>query len=156
MFLSRNTAKCSYGLVFFFQAEDGIRDPLVTGVQRCALPISASLAPRRRPPQPRPAFAPRAKVNGAYPRPTNPPANAAPATAIPNNKSTRTSKPHTPPGFHATPPAPAPTTFPASTQFRIRCAPRAPPPRAENQSACRAQKIKSVATTKPARPPQKM
>src|SRR5207247_7077099 len=24
----------------FFQAEDGIRDPLVTGVQTCALPIS--------------------------------------------------------------------------------------------------------------------
>src|SRR5438105_2146777 len=26
-------------LSFFFQAEDGIRDPLVTGVQTCALPI---------------------------------------------------------------------------------------------------------------------
>src|SRR5215207_4595087 len=26
--------------LFFFQAEDGIRDPLVTGVQTCALPIS--------------------------------------------------------------------------------------------------------------------
>src|SRR5438105_6413460 len=25
--------------IFFFQAEDGIRDPLVTGVQTCALPI---------------------------------------------------------------------------------------------------------------------
>src|SRR5687767_5538393 len=30
---------------FFFQAEDGIRDKLVTGVQTCALPISAALAP---------------------------------------------------------------------------------------------------------------
>src|SRR5256714_8860692 len=28
--------------IFFFQAEDGIRDKLVTGVQTCALPISAS------------------------------------------------------------------------------------------------------------------
>src|SRR5258708_27209974 len=28
-------------LFFFFQAEDGIRDDLVTGVQTCALPISA-------------------------------------------------------------------------------------------------------------------
>src|SRR2546430_4882325 len=28
------------GLVFFFQAEDGIRDLTVTGVQTCALPIS--------------------------------------------------------------------------------------------------------------------
>src|SRR5438552_17048554 len=27
-------------LLFFFQAEDGIRDDLVTGVQTCALPIS--------------------------------------------------------------------------------------------------------------------
>src|SRR6266849_830759 len=29
--------------VFFFQAEDGIRDPLVTGVQTCDLPISGLL-----------------------------------------------------------------------------------------------------------------
>ena len=29
-----------FGLFFFFQAEDGIRDDLVTGVQTCALPIS--------------------------------------------------------------------------------------------------------------------
>src|SRR5256884_4140782 len=29
------------GFVFFFQAEDGIRDVAVTGVQTCALPISA-------------------------------------------------------------------------------------------------------------------
>src|SRR2546421_3009610 len=31
---------------FFFQAEDGIRDLIVTGVQTCALPISS---PRQRP-----------------------------------------------------------------------------------------------------------
>src|SRR5438552_17667465 len=29
-------------LFFFFQAEDGIRDDLVTGVQTCALPILSS------------------------------------------------------------------------------------------------------------------
>src|SRR2546425_5728085 len=29
----------SYYSFFFFQAEDGIRDKLVTGVQTCALPI---------------------------------------------------------------------------------------------------------------------
>src|SRR5258708_27631671 len=36
-------------VVFFFQAEDGIRDDLVTGVQTCALPIllRATLAHRR-------------------------------------------------------------------------------------------------------------
>ena len=28
------------GCLFFFQAEDGIRDHCVTGVQTCALPIS--------------------------------------------------------------------------------------------------------------------
>src|SRR5207244_5361817 len=31
-------------LFFFFQAEDGIRDDLVTGVQTCALPICHSPA----------------------------------------------------------------------------------------------------------------
>src|SRR3990170_5424642 len=32
---------CRVGCFFFFQAEDGIRDDLVTGVQTCALPISS-------------------------------------------------------------------------------------------------------------------
>src|SRR5699024_11903460 len=32
----------SYVFFFFFQAEDGIRDRNVTGVQTCALPISIS------------------------------------------------------------------------------------------------------------------
>src|SRR2546429_3470606 len=32
------------GAFFFFQAEDGIRDVAVTGVQTCALPISALAA----------------------------------------------------------------------------------------------------------------
>src|SRR5882762_11109903 len=35
------TTRMSIGLFFFFQAEDGIRDSSVTGVQTCALPISA-------------------------------------------------------------------------------------------------------------------
>src|SRR5206468_6154225 len=37
-------------VLFFFQAEDGIRDLIVTGVQTCALPILTSSigAPRRR------------------------------------------------------------------------------------------------------------
>src|SRR2546426_275222 len=30
----------AFDLIFFFQAEDGIRDYKVTGVQTCALPIS--------------------------------------------------------------------------------------------------------------------
>src|SRR5207247_3945621 len=34
---------CCSPAYFFFQAEDGIRDPLVTGVQTCALPIFAEL-----------------------------------------------------------------------------------------------------------------
>src|SRR5690348_17970158 len=40
-----------YVCLFFFQAEDGIRDGRVTGVQTCALPIWAAghdLVPRRR------------------------------------------------------------------------------------------------------------
>src|SRR5438270_9777390 len=33
--------------IFFFQAEDGIRDLTVTGVQTCALPISPGQSPIR-------------------------------------------------------------------------------------------------------------
>src|SRR2546427_181776 len=36
---------CSF-FFFFFQAEDGIRDLTVTGVQTCALPISRAAPPR--------------------------------------------------------------------------------------------------------------
>src|SRR5438105_15407651 len=37
----KTAMRTRYGrcIFFFFQAEDGIRDPLVTGVQTCALPI---------------------------------------------------------------------------------------------------------------------
>src|SRR6266478_10253158 len=35
--------------LFFFQAEDGIRDLTVTGVQTCALPISVGRLGRQRP-----------------------------------------------------------------------------------------------------------
>src|SRR6266498_5254017 len=38
-----------YFFFFFFQAEDGIRDADVTGVQTCALPISAPEAGARTP-----------------------------------------------------------------------------------------------------------
>src|SRR2546429_7026864 len=34
--------------LFFFQAEDGIRDVAVTGVQTCALPISFTCKPSRK------------------------------------------------------------------------------------------------------------
>src|SRR2546426_8422769 len=36
-----------FGGFFFFQAEDGIRDYKVTGVQTCALPISTPASRRR-------------------------------------------------------------------------------------------------------------
>src|SRR5258707_12022757 len=39
----------SHFFFFFFQAEDGIRDIGVTGVQTCALPISPRRAPGRDP-----------------------------------------------------------------------------------------------------------
>src|SRR5205823_11030526 len=35
---------CVLYFIFFFQAEDGIRDKLVTGVQTCALPIYCLIA----------------------------------------------------------------------------------------------------------------
>src|SRR2546426_11453550 len=48
-------------MFFFFQAEDGIRDYKVTGVQTCALPISRDASARRGPPARRarrPAYRP--------------------------------------------------------------------------------------------------
>src|SRR5437588_9466949 len=45
---------CSY-FFFFFQAEDGIRDHCVTGVQTCALPILSKLPERIRLPSGRKA-----------------------------------------------------------------------------------------------------
>src|SRR5256886_8853574 len=37
----------AYDFIFFFQAEDGIRDLTVTGVQTCALPICPEAGSRR-------------------------------------------------------------------------------------------------------------
>src|SRR2546430_13574880 len=54
-------------LFFFFQAEDGIRDLTVTGVQTCALPICGAAAvpvARHGPPAGRPVGE-RAEVRGA-------------------------------------------------------------------------------------------
>src|SRR3989454_6204851 len=39
-----NDERCIVIVFFFFQAEDGIRDYKVTGVQTCALPISRTRA----------------------------------------------------------------------------------------------------------------
>src|SRR2546422_8099448 len=46
-------------MFFFFQAEDGIRDVAVTGVQTCALPICAPRPPPPSPPLPPAPAAPR-------------------------------------------------------------------------------------------------
>src|SRR5256886_6812637 len=40
---SSQQGMCVLVVFFFFQAEDGIRDLTVTGVQTCALPISETL-----------------------------------------------------------------------------------------------------------------
>src|SRR3989440_3520517 len=39
---------CAFFFFFFFQAEDGIRDLIVTGVQTCALPIYLAAELERR------------------------------------------------------------------------------------------------------------
>src|SRR5256885_8577931 len=71
-------------MFFFFQAEDGIRDYKVTGVQTCALPISRPARgrdprPRRRPGLRRPALsrASRALRECRRAVPTAPPGGAA-------------------------------------------------------------------------------
>src|SRR6266404_6157392 len=54
-------------VLFFFQAEDGIRDKLVTGVQTCALPILPS--PPQAMTRPRPSLAARPAISVAWPGP---------------------------------------------------------------------------------------
>src|SRR5258708_7851930 len=65
-------------LIFFFQAEDGIRDDLVTGVQTCALPISSATEtsipgvhmPHWAAPWRRKAFCRRSKIGARVGRPS--------------------------------------------------------------------------------------
>src|SRR3989440_8964167 len=64
---------------FFFQAEDGIRDLIVTGVQTCALPISPPARPWR------PAVAP-AECAG---RPGRTPSSREPGPAHPPRATRR-------------------------------------------------------------------
>src|SRR5205807_7464090 len=68
-------------LVFFFQAEDGIRDYKVTGVQTCALPISSSTpgGATARPTGPRSTRAAGSITSGSRrPSPTAWPASGSP------------------------------------------------------------------------------
>src|SRR5256885_3251846 len=46
VFIAGDSSRYDYIFFFFFQAEDGIRDYKVTGVQTCALPISVLAAMR--------------------------------------------------------------------------------------------------------------
>src|SRR2546425_9229640 len=65
---------------FFFQAEDGIRDNLVTGVQTCALPISLEREPE---PSPEGAGADGAGAEGgAGDRPTAAPPDPPPPRVL--------------------------------------------------------------------------
>src|SRR5207253_4719134 len=64
---------------FFFQAEDGIRDGHVTGVQTCALPIS-----------PQPTIPTRA---GVFTRPPRASARARRASAVRHRARVRRSRP---------------------------------------------------------------
>ena len=45
MYITYEVVISSYSVFFFFQAEDGIRDIGVTGVQTCALPICRGSSP---------------------------------------------------------------------------------------------------------------
>src|SRR2546429_4482267 len=53
---------------FFFQAEDGIRDVAVTGVQTCALPICGVASPGGALPRPLPAAARQCRHRALEPR----------------------------------------------------------------------------------------
>src|SRR5205809_2019505 len=92
---------------FFFQAEDGIRDVAVTGVQTCALPISRTAAARAGAGQARSA-------PGCRPRSRRRPvADARRGRALPRSRGLRPgpcrSRAPTPSPHVARPPGAAPT-----------------------------------------------
>src|SRR5690625_7290988 len=68
---------------FFFQAEDGIRDGHVTGVQTCALPILSQREGRAAPRRPRAPFSHR--ISSVLRRPAV--ASAAQSTSAPARRS---------------------------------------------------------------------
>src|SRR5258708_15281048 len=79
-----------YYFFFFFQAEDGIRDDLVTGVQTCALPIF-STSPMR----PGAPWAGAASLNWMVEGKAMLAATATTAAAkVPDRKSTRLNSSH--------------------------------------------------------------
>src|SRR2546426_7363540 len=89
-----------YFFFFFFQAEDGIRDYKVTGVQTCALPICTYTV---RISAVRPAASPRRRigsvlVKGVAVRSTSSApssaTSAAPAASVQDRKSTRLNSSH--------------------------------------------------------------
>src|SRR5699024_11539358 len=84
-------------ILFLFQAEDGIRDRNVTGVQTCALPICRS--PRATSSRPRPASSP------SPPGPATSPARPPPPTRKRGTES-------------ATHPGRTPDTSPAGAAMR--------------------------------------
>src|SRR3989440_1928516 len=81
-FCGSTLSACLFAFFFFFQAEDGIRDLIVTGVQTCALPISPAAARPVIPTPVRPKPVASATPGGAVPVPPRPVASAAPG-AIP-------------------------------------------------------------------------
>src|SRR5438874_13283200 len=83
---------CCGLLYFFFQAEDGIRDLYVTGVQTCALPISATVAHSKPGPSGQEPNGSAAEAGAAaMPAPArapNAPATASPLRARPDMSDT--------------------------------------------------------------------
>src|SRR6266852_2055318 len=110
----------SFFIFFFFQAEDGIRDATVTGVQTCALPICQGRTERPQPPPP-----PRFGGQPRAPEIAAPTMRQAPAPAVRERRAIETERPQAPTPRTETPrpQAPAPR---AETER-----PQAPMPRVE-------------------------
>src|SRR2546427_4608178 len=87
---------CSCVCFFFFQAEDGIRDLTVTGVQTCALPISGRRGARRQDREEQPP--PTSPTSPNLPQPCRSHLNtihSTPIVAASTTESTMRSEEHT-------------------------------------------------------------
>src|SRR5699024_5566935 len=120
--------------VFFFQAEDGIRDRNVTGVQTCALPISSTTRSpisttisADRPRRPTRMLSLRARPRSHRFSPWSPPSPCTPPPPTSTATSTTTSTTSSPPSDSPPSPTSATTTAAASSTPSPHAKPHKPP-----------------------------
>src|SRR5216684_5145907 len=119
---------------FFFQAEDGIRDVAVTGVQTCALPISPRLDAQA-------SIDPTLGPRGSYRPPATAKSNSKCPTCSPNRASDEPPNRHVSASETAQSPPPAPSPPASSPLASSPPPPATAPSQPEQQQSATGYKV---------------